>query len=56
MLVMIPFWTSFLIRTYAWSTILASGGLLSGLLVYPKLISAPGERRYTAGAVVGGVF
>ena len=29
MLVMIPFWTSFLIRTYAWMTILKSEGLLN---------------------------
>ena len=31
-LVVIPFWTSFLIRTYAWLTILAPSGLLNGLL------------------------
>jgi spermidine/putrescine transport system permease protein len=31
-LVVIPFWTSFLIRTYAWLTILAPTGLLNGLL------------------------
>ncbi len=29
-LVVIPFWTSFLIRTYAWLTILAPTGLLNG--------------------------
>ena len=33
LLVMIPFWTSFLIRTYAWITILSHDGLLNGLLV-----------------------
>ena len=31
-LVVIPFWTSFLIRTYAWLTILTPSGLLNGLL------------------------
>jgi spermidine/putrescine transport system permease protein len=31
-LVIIPFWTSFLIRTYAWLTILAPTGLLNGVL------------------------
>lgn len=31
-LVIIPFWTSFLIRTYAWLTILAPSGLLNGVL------------------------
>src|SRR5689334_10143678 len=30
--VMIPFWTGFVIRTYAWITILSSEGLLSGVL------------------------
>lgn len=30
--VIIPFWTSFLIRTYAWLTILSPSGLLNGLL------------------------
>jgi spermidine/putrescine transport system permease protein len=56
MLVMIPFWTSFLIRTYAWITILATEGLLNGLLIYTKVISAPFEMLYTPGAVVLGLF
>ena len=33
MLVMVPFWTSFLIRTYAWVTILKNEGLLNSLLI-----------------------
>lgn len=36
-LVIIPFWTSFLIRTYAWLTILAPSGLLNGLLGFVSL-------------------
>jgi spermidine/putrescine transport system permease protein len=32
MAVMIPFWTSFLVRTYAWITILKSEGTLNGFL------------------------
>jgi spermidine/putrescine transport system permease protein len=55
MLVMIPFWTSFLIRTYAWITILASEGLLNGLLLYTKAISEPFGMLYTPGAVVLGL-
>lgn len=31
-LVLIPFWTSFLVRTFAWRTLLASGGPLQHLL------------------------
>jgi spermidine/putrescine transport system permease protein len=56
MLVMIPFWTSFLIRTYAWITILANEGLLNGLLQYTGFISVPFEMLYTPGAVVLGLF
>jgi spermidine/putrescine transport system permease protein len=55
MLVMIPFWTSFLIRTYAWVTILKSEGLLNSLLVHYQLIAAPFEMLYTRGAVVLGL-
>jgi spermidine/putrescine transport system permease protein len=52
---MIPFWTSFLIRTYAWIIILSTNGLLNGLLQYTKLISEPFEMMYTPGAVVLGL-
>ncbi len=55
MLVMIPFWTSFLIRTYAWVTILKSQGLLNSLLVQYQLIAEPFEMLYTSGAVVLGL-
>jgi spermidine/putrescine transport system permease protein len=55
MLVMIPFWTSFLIRTYAWITILNESGLLNGFLQYTKLISEPFSMLYTPGAVVIGL-
>jgi spermidine/putrescine transport system permease protein len=54
-LVMIPFWTSFLIRTYAWITILSENGLLNGFLRYTQLISEPFEMLYTPGAVVLGL-
>lgn len=55
LLVMIPFWTSFLIRTYAWITILKNDGLLSGFLQYAQLISAPLDLLYTPAAVVIGL-
>ncbi len=54
-LVMIPFWTSFLIRTYAWITILSTNGLLNGFLQYTRIISDPFEMLYTPGAVVLGL-
>src|SRR6516164_8557815 len=40
-LVMLPFWTSFLIRVYAWIAILAPNGLLNQLLIGVGLISRP---------------
>lgn len=54
-LVMIPFWTSFLIRTYAWIIILAHDGLLNGLLVSTGLIASPADLLYTPGAVMLGL-
>jgi putrescine transport system permease protein len=41
MLVIIPFWTSFLIRIYAWINILQHDGLLNKTLLALHLISAP---------------
>jgi putrescine transport system permease protein len=41
MLVIVPFWTSFLIRVYAWINILQHDGLLNNVLLALHLISAP---------------
>ena len=41
MLVMLPFWTSFLIRIYAWKGILASNGVLNSLLLSLHVIHEP---------------
>ena len=41
MLVILPFWTSFLIRVYAWMGILSNEGLLNQLLMWLGLISEP---------------
>jgi putrescine transport system permease protein len=41
MLVIIPFWTSFLIRIYAWINILQHDGLLNQVLLALHLVSAP---------------
>lgn len=42
-LVIIPFWTSFLIRTYAWIIILRSEGLINQFLMNIGLIQSPIE-------------
>jgi putrescine transport system permease protein len=41
MLVILPFWTSFLIRIYAWITILQHDGLLNRVLLAIGVIDAP---------------
>jgi putrescine transport system permease protein len=41
MLVVLPFWTSFLIRVYAWINILQRDGLLNDVLMRLHLIDAP---------------
>jgi spermidine/putrescine transport system permease protein len=55
LLIMIPFWTSFLIRTYAWITILKDEGLLNSLLRSTGLIVEPLELLYTPLAVMIGL-
>ena len=55
LLVTIPFWTSFLIRTYAWMTLLRHDGLLNSLLLVLGLARSPMEMLYTPGAVVLGL-
>jgi spermidine/putrescine transport system permease protein len=55
LLVMVPFWTSFLIRTYAWIAILKQEGLLNGLLQALSLTATPLDLLYTPFAVVLGL-
>jgi spermidine/putrescine transport system permease protein len=55
LLVMVPFWTSFLIRTYAWITILAKDGLLNAILLGSGLITQPLPLIYTPFAIVLGL-
>jgi len=55
LLVMIPFWTSFLVRTYAWITILKQEGLLNGLLRLLPFGLGPLDLLYTPTAVVIGL-
>ena len=54
-LVLLPFWTSFLVRTYAWLFILRDTGLLNTLLLKLHLISQPVQFLYNDGAVLLGL-
>ena len=54
-LVVIPFWTSFLIRTYAWMLMLRTEGLINALLLQAGLIDAPLNLLYNEMAVMIGL-
>lgn len=55
LLIIVPFWTSFLIRTYAWETILDSDGVLSNVLQALRLIHGPLNVLYTPTAIYIGI-
>lgn len=54
-LVMLPFWTSFLVRTYAWMFLLRDTGLINSVLMNLGLISEPLPLLYNYGAVILGL-
>ena len=47
MMVMLPFWTSFLLRVYAWKGILADQGVINRFLMAVGLTSEPLQLLYT---------
>ncbi|WP_407928159.1 ABC transporter permease subunit [Arenibaculum pallidiluteum] len=55
MLVILPFWTSFLIRVYAWIGILKQEGLLNQFLLWLGVIDAPLHILYSETAVYIGI-
>lgn len=57
MMVMLPFWTSFLLRVYAWKGILADQGVLNQLLMAVGITSEPILMLYTdVSLLVGMVY
>lgn len=54
-LVILPFWTSFLVRTYAWMFLLRDTGLVNTTLLALGLVSEPLPLLYNNGAVVLGL-
>jgi spermidine/putrescine transport system permease protein len=55
-LVIIPFWTNFLVRTYALKQVLATEGLLNSFLMNLHLIQQPLDMLYNEFAVVVGLI
>lgn len=54
-LVILPFWTSFLIRMYAWMFLLRDTGLINTVLEALHLIRQPLPMLYNSGAVILGL-
>lgn len=54
-LVVLPFWTSSLVRTYAMMFMLRDTGLVNSLLLHAGVIQTPLNLLYTEGAVLAGL-
>ena len=55
LLVVIPFWISFLLRVYSWMGILKTNGLINGFFLWLGIIDQPLELLYTDTAVYIGM-
>ena len=53
-LMILPFWTSYLVRSYAWSVVLGDNGIINSALIAIDLIDAPLHLDYRRGATVLG--
>jgi len=53
--IMIPFWTSLLVRTYAWMVLLRSQGVINQILMHIGLIKEPLKLIYNSTGVVIGM-
>lgn len=51
-LVIVPFWTNFLIRVFAWKLILNPDGIIQKIFVFFKIIPEEGSLIYSTGTVV----
>jgi spermidine/putrescine transport system permease protein len=56
LLLIVPFWISFTIRTFSWINILGEQGVINVLLLKLGLVSAPLPMLYTEGAVIMGLL
>ncbi len=53
-LMILPFWTSYLVRSYAWSVVLGDNGIVNSTLLAIGLVDAPLHLDYRRGATVLG--
>lgn len=54
--VLLPFWTSMLVRTYAWMVLLGRDGVINNLLLYLRIISEPLQLLHNETAVIIGMI
>jgi spermidine/putrescine transport system permease protein len=54
-LVILPFWTNFLVRTYAWRVMLGQEGVINNVLLALGFIEEPVQLLFTQGAVIVGL-
>lgn len=54
-LVILPFWTNFLVRTYAWRVMLGQEGVINNALIGLGIIQEPLNMLFTQGAVLVGL-
>ena len=55
LMVILPFWTSFLLRVYAWIGLLADQGTINNLLIFLGVIDSPIRLLYSEFAVYVGI-
>lgn len=55
MLIMLPFWTSFLLRIYAWKTLLVGNGVINNVLISLHVINAPLEMMNNSFSLIIGM-
>lgn len=56
MLIILPFWTNSLVRTYAWIILLRTEGVLNSYLMMMGIINKPLQLLYNNGAVLVGML
>ncbi len=53
-LAVLPFWTSYIVRSYAWSVVLGDNGIINSVLMTVSLIDDPLQLNYRRGTTVLG--
>jgi putrescine transport system permease protein len=55
MLVTLPFWTSYLLRVYAWKGLLDDNGIINNFLIWAHIIDTPIKMMYTSSSMMIGM-